>query len=317
MLTNAKSAYSRRDFLKISVAAAAGLSLGAGPAGMPYRALGNTGERVSLLGLGGAHMGYDGDLSERDAIALMREAVDAGINFFDNAWSYSGGLSEERMGRALTDGYRQRVFLMTKEASRDPATAIERLEESLRRLRTDVIDLWQLHHIHHPDEPEQIYERGLLAAALKAREQGKIRYLGFTGHTDPALHLEMIERGFSWDTVQMPVNVLDPHYLSFVEQVLPVAVEKEIGVIAMKTLAGTPGVIPATGAATVSECLRFAMSLPVSTVCSGMDSLDKLRHNVSIAREFAPLDDEERLALLVRTAEQGRQGELQSYKARH
>ena len=190
MLTDAKSAYSRRDFLKISVAAAAaaGLSLGAGPAGMPYRALGNTGERVSLLGLGGAHMGYDGDLSERDAIALMREAVDAGINFFDNAWSYSGGLSEERMGLALTDGYRQRVFLMTKEASRDPATAIERLEESLRRLRTDVIDLWQLHHIHHPDEPEQIYERGLLAAALNAREQGKIRYLGFTGHTDPAQH---------------------------------------------------------------------------------------------------------------------------------
>ena len=261
--------------------------------------------------------GYDGDLSERDAIALMREAVDAGINFFDNAWSYSGGLSEERMGLALTDGYRQRVFLMTKEASRDPATAIERLEESLRRLRTDVIDLWQLHHIHihHPDEPEQIYERGLIAAALKAREQGKTRYLGFTGHTDPALHLEMIERGFLWETVQMPVNVLDPHYLSFVEQVLPVAVEKEIGVIAMKTLAGTPGVIPATGAATVSECLRFAMSLPVSTVCSGMDSLDKLRQNVAVAREFAPMDDEQRLKLLARTAMHGRGGKRESYKA--
>ena len=314
-MADPRPTYSRRDFLKISAAAAAGLSLGAGPAGMPYRALGRTGERVSLLGLGGAHMGHIGDIGEQEAIAVMREAVDVGVNFFDNAWGYSDGVSEERMGSALADGYRERVFLMTKEYSRDPATAIERLEESLRRLRTDVIDLWQLHHIHQPGEPEQIYERGLLAAALKAREQGKIRYLGFTGHTDPELHLEMIERGYSWDTVQMPVNVFDPHYLSFVEQVLPVAVERKIGVIAMKTLAGTPGVIPGTGAATVSECLRFAMSLPVATVCSGMDSLDKLRQNVAVAREFAPMDDEQRLALLARTEMHGRGGKRESYKA--
>lgn len=310
--------YSRRTFLKLSAATAASLSISAAPPhrDMPYRVLGRTGEAVSLLGLGGAHIADHGNMEEKEAIALMHSAIDEGINFFDNAWGYSNGESEERMGKALRGGHRNRVFLMTKDASRHPKRAIAHLEESLRRLQTDAIDLWQFHNIRRPDDPKRIYEQGLLEAALKAKEEGKIRYIGFTGHTLPALHVEMIERGFAWDATQMPINVFDPHYLSFVEHVLPVAVERNIGVIAMKTLAGSPGAIVATGVATAAECLRYAMSLPVATVCSGMDSLEKLQQNAAVARQFAPLADDERLALLARTQEQGMQGEHESYKAR-
>ena len=310
--------YSRRTFLKLSTAAAAGLSISAAPnhRDMPQRILGRTGESVSLLGLGGAHMASHGNMEEKAAIALMHAAIDEGINFFDNAWGYSNGASEIRMGKALRGGYRDRVFLMTKDASRHPKRAIAHLEESLRRLQADVIDLWQFHSIRQPDDIERIYERGLLEAVLKAKEEGKIRYIGFTGHTLPALHVEMIERGFAWDATQMPINVFDPHYLSFVKQVLPLAVEKNIGVIAMKTLGGRPEAILSTGVATVAECLGYAMSLPVATVCSGMDSLEKLRQNAAIARQFAPLADDEQLALLSRTKELGMQGTHESYKAR-
>lgn len=310
--------YSRRTFLKLSAATAASLSISAAPPhrDMPYRVLGRTGEAVSLLGLGGAHIADHGNMEEKEAIALMHSAIDEGINFFDNAWGYSNGEGEERMGKALRGGHRNRVFLMTKDASRHPKRAIAHLEESLRRLQTDAIDLWQFHNIRRPDDPKRIYEQGLLEAALKAKEEGKIRYIGFTGHTLPSLHVEMIERGFAWDATQMPINVFDPHYLSFVEHVLPVAVERNIGVIAMKTLAGSPGAIVATGVATAAECLRYAMSLPVATVCSGMDSLEKLQQNAATARQFAPLADDERLALLARTQEQGMQGEHESYKAR-
>ena len=310
--------YSRRTFLKLSTAAAAGLSISAAPhhRDMPHRILGRTGESVSLLGLGGAHLADHGNMEEKAAIALMHAAIDEGINFFDNAWGYSNGDSEIRMGKALRGGYRDRVFLMTKDASRHPKRAMAHLEESLRRLQTDAIDLWQFHNVKQPDDPERIYEQGLLEAAVKAKEAGKIRYIGFTGHTLPSLHLEMIERGFAWDATQMPVNVFDPHYLSFVEHVLPVAVKKNIGVIAMKTLGGSPEAILATGAATVPECLRYAMSLPVATVCSGMDSLEKLRQNIAVARSFTPLEDKERLVLLSRTQELGRQGTHESYKAR-
>ena len=310
--------YSRRTFLKLSAATAASLSISAASPhrDMPYRVLGRTGEAVSLLGLGGAHIADHGNMEEKEAIALMHSAIDEGINFFDNAWGYSNGEGEERMGKALRGGHRNRVFLMTKDASRHPKRAIAHLEESLRRLQTDAIDLWQFHNIRRPDDPKRIYEQGLLEAALKAKEEGKIRYIGFTGHTLPSLHVEMIERGFAWDATQMPINVFDPHYLSFVEHVLPVAVERNIGVIAMKTLAGSPGAIVATGVATAAECLRYAMSLPVATVCSGMDSLEKLQQNAATARQFAPLADDERLALLARTQEQGMQGEHESYKAR-
>jgi predicted aldo/keto reductase-like oxidoreductase len=310
----------RRQFLQTSTASIAGLALGAAPlqaglAGMPHRLLGNTGESVSLLSLGGAHMGNFGDLTDTKAVAIMYKAVDQGINFFDNAWNYSDGLSERRMGQFLASGYRDRVFLMSKEVSRDPKIVTAHLDESLQRLQTDRLDLWQFHGIKEPDEPRQIYEDGLLDAVLKARKAGKIRYIGFTGHTRPDLHVEMIERGHPWDTMQMPINVFDPHYLSFIEKALPLAVERGIGVIAMKTLAGTPGNIPATGAATVAECLRYAMSLPVSTVCSGMDSMEKLEQNIAVAKAFKPMSQDELKAILARTAPIAQSGEHEKYKA--
>lgn len=304
----------RRNFIKITAAAAAALSLGASPTGMPYRQLGRTGEKVSLLGLGGAHMGQGDSPTEAEAIALMRTAIDAGVNFFDNAWSYSAGLCERRMGQALADGYRDRVFLMTKVLARDVAGAAQQLEDSLQRLRTDRLDLWQFHAVQEPDDIGRIYDGGLLDLALKARQEGKIRYIGFTGHARPQLHLEMIRRGFAWDAVQMPLNVFDPHYLSFARQVLPLAVERGIGVIAMKTMGGTPGSIPATGAVTPHQCLRYAMTLPVSTVSSGMETMEKLQHNIAAARGFTPLDEAQLAALLARTKDPGSQGRHEGYK---
>ncbi len=311
---------SRRKFLQTSTASLAGLALGttpihAGPAGMPHRLLGHTGESVSLLSLGGAHMGNYNDLTDAKAVRIMHAAIDGGINFFDNAWNYSDGLSETRMGLALAGGYRQQVFLMSKEVNRDPQIAIAHLEESLQRLGTDYLDLWQIHGIRDPDDPRKVYEDGLLEMALKAKTAGKIRYLGFTGHTHPDLHIEMLKRGHAWDTIQMPINVFDPHYLSFIEHVLPLAAKRNIGVIAMKTLAGTPGKIPATGIATIAECLRYAMSLPVSSVCSGMDSIERLEQNIAIAKAFKPMSVDELKAILARTAPIAQNGRLESYKS--
>ncbi len=307
----------RRKFLKLSASATALLSLGVTPAiaetrnGIPYRVLGKTGEKVSLLCVGGHHMGRR-QLTERDSILLMRTAIDEGINFFDNAWDYNGGRSEERMGKALRDGYRDKVFLMTKHHGREPKTAQQHLEDSLRRFRTDVIDLWQFHEIQTPEEPEEIYSSGALDVALKAKAEGKIRYIGFTGHRRPALLLDMIKRGFEWDTVQMPINVLDHHFMSFTQEVLPVANEKNIGVIAMKTQAA--GAIPRAGAATPEECLRFAMTMPVSTVCSGMDSVKMLRENIATAKSFKPMEERELASLLDRTEKYVEEGRHEGYK---
>jgi len=310
----------RRKFLKLSASLAALTALRPPLAtaetreGMPYRVLGKTKERVSLLCVGGYNIGIEELLSEKESIALMRTAVDEGVNFFDNAWEYHDGRSEERMGKALQDGYREKVFLMTKHHGREPKKAQQHLEDSLRRLRTDVIDLWQFHEIIRPHEPEEIYGSGALDFALKAKEEGKIRYIGFTGHRRPAFHLDMINRGFEWDTVQMPVNVLDHHFMSFTQEVLPVAREKNMGIIAMKTLAGSPGNIPKTGAASVEECIRFAMSMPVSTVCSGMDSMEVLRKNLEIAKSFKPMEELEMASLLERTASYVAEGKNEPYK---
>jgi uncharacterized protein len=308
----------RRKFIQMATITAAGLSVGAAPTvrtDMPYRRLGRTGESVSLLGLGGAHMGQGDSPDQTQAIAIMRAAVDAGINFFDNAWSYTEGRCEERMGLALADGYRDKVFLMSKVLSRDLQGARQQLEDSLRRLRTDTIDLWQFHSIQNNDDIEMIYNGGLIELALRAQEEGKIRYIGFTGHTHPRLHVEMIRRGFAWDTVQMPLNVFDPHYLSFAADVLPLALEHDIGVIAMKTMAGTPGVIPGTGLVQPTECLRYAMGLPVSTVSSGMDTMERLQANIAVARNFTPLGKKELAALLQRTATAGAEGRHENYKS--
>jgi predicted aldo/keto reductase-like oxidoreductase len=310
----------RREFIKMSAAAAATLSLSSSCAkvdeknGIPYRVLGKTGEKVSLLCVGGYNIGFSDKLSEQESIKLMRTAVDEGINFFDNAWEYHDGVSEKRMGKALQDGYREKVFLMSKHHGREPELARQHLEDSLTRLKTDVIDLWQFHEIDEDSEIDRIYSSGALDYALKAQEEGKIRYIGFTGHYRPRMHLEMINRGFAWDTVQMPINVLDHHFRSFSNQVLPVAVEKNIGVIAMKSLAGTPGNIVTNGIAEAEECLRFVMTLPVATVCSGMDSLEVLRKNIATARNFEPMAETEIAALLERTAEYAVGAKYERYK---
>lgn len=312
----------RRGFLKWSATAAVLTVTGAeqnGPElqnGMPCRVLGRTGEKVSLLCLGGAHIGLP-QVSEEDGIRIIRTAIDEGVNFLDNAWEYNGGLSEERMGRALKDGYRDKVFLMTKHKGRDKASAQRQLEDSLRRLDVDVIDLWQFHEIVQPDLPGRIYGEGALDVALEAKAQGKIRYIGFTGHHFPAYLVEMIERGFEWDTIQMPLNVFDHHFRSFEHEVLPRALDKGIGVIAMKALGGSPGEIPnRSKAASVEECLRYTMSLPVATVCSGIDSIDVLRQNLAIAKSFQPITAQERAALLARTRADAAEGAYEPYKTR-
>jgi predicted aldo/keto reductase-like oxidoreductase len=310
----------RREFLKASAATAAALSLPRATAfadevrnGMPYRTLGKTGEKVSLLCVGGYHIGQT-KLTDEESIKIIRTAIDEGVNFLDNAWNYNEGQSEIRMGKALKDGYRDKVILMTKVRGLDAKTAEAQLHDSLRRFDLDTIDLWQFHEIVIPGEPKKVYSEGALEFAEKAREQGKIRYIGFTGHKYPDLHAEMIDRGYPWDTVQMPMNVFDHHFRSFEKRILPMALEKNIGVIAMKTLAGTPGAIPKTGAATARECLQYVMNLPVSTVVSGMDSMEFLRENLETAKSFKPLDQVEVATLLGRTQVAAANGEHEGYK---
>ncbi|MBI2425148.1 MAG: aldo/keto reductase [Candidatus Hydrogenedentes bacterium] len=309
---------SRRAFIAGAAAAllAAGTPGQAEPEkrnGIPYRVLGKTGQAVSLLGLGGAHIGQS-NLTESDSIKLMRTAVDEGVNFFDNAWHYNGGESERRMGKALKDGYRDKVFLMTKNQGRDRKQVQEQLEESLRRLQVDRLDLWQFHEIVHPGEPRKIYSGDAIEYILKAREEGKVRFIGFTGHHLTSTHLEMLAGDFDWDTLQMPLNVFDAHFRSFQLKVLPKAVERNMGIIAMKTQGGSPGNLPATGAVTHAECLHYAMNLPVSTVLSGMDSLEILQKNLATARAFMPLEETARLALLEKARPFAEKGEHEPYK---
>lgn len=281
--------------------------------GLPYRKLGKTGLEVSLINVGGYNIGVN-RLSDQESIKMIRTAIDEGVNFLDNAWEYNDGQSEIRMGKALRDGYRDKVVLMTKHHGREPKRAQQHLEDSLRRLQTDVIDVWQFHELDEMKEVEEIYSSGVLDFALKAKEQGKIKHIGFTGHFRPEIHLEMINRGFEWETVQMPINPMDHHYLSFTQNVLPVAVEKNIGVIGMKSMAGN-GVLVNKGAATVEECLRFAMSMPISTLCSGMDSVEMVKENINIARNFKPLSEEEMADLLNRSYDYAQGGENEWYKS--
>jgi aryl-alcohol dehydrogenase-like predicted oxidoreductase len=271
---------------------------------IPTRPLGRTGEHVSLLGLGGAHIGKP---SESEAIRIVHEAIDAGVTFLDNAWEYNDRESERRMGLALAqDGYRSKAFLMTKDCAHDRVAShsMEKLEESLQLLQTDYLDLWQIHEVVWETDPDRIFAPGGSAEAmLKAKEQGKVRYIGFTGHKHPDIHRRMLSQGFPWDAVQMPLNVLDAHFASFEREILPICLEQGIGVIGMKTNAG--GHLQDTGLdVTPEEALRYALSLPdpVSTIVSGMDSLDVLHRNIAVANEFTPLTDDERAALLSRSA---------------
>ena len=288
----------RREFLQGSLAAGAALGLSATVAGasapsggLPVRPLGKTGEKVSILCLGGWHIGSVKD--EQEAIRIMHAALDGGMTFFDNAWDYHMGGSEEIMGKALAfPGKRKQCFLMTKNCGRDARVVQQHLEDSLRRLRTDVIDLMQFHEINYDNDPEWIVEKGGLGVLLKAKKAGKIRYLGFTGHKDPSIHLKMLKM-HNWDTVQMPINACDWHYRSFVHQVVPEANKRGIGVIGMKSLGGGAngmGRFISAGVCTVEEARTYALSQDIASLVVGIDSMKVLEQDLKMAREFKPLN---------------------------
>jgi predicted aldo/keto reductase-like oxidoreductase len=281
---------------------------------IPYRQLGSTGEKVSLVGLGGYHLGIP---DEQESIRIIRTAVDNGINFMDNCWDYNQGQSEIRMGKALRDGYRQKVFLMTKIDGQTGEAATKQLEESLRRLQTDTIDLLQFHEIIRMADPDRIFASGgAYEAMLAAKKAGKIRYLGFTGHKDPEIHLKMLQTGFAHDftpaTVQMPLNVMDAHYDSFEKKVLPVLVQRGIGTLAMKPMGGKH--LLESNTVTPMECLHYAMNLPVSVVITGCDSMPILEQALTAARTFQPLNDAQVASLLAKTAQAAEKGTYERYK---
>jgi aryl-alcohol dehydrogenase-like predicted oxidoreductase len=283
---------------------------------VPYRTLGRTGERVSAVGLGGWHIGFQA-LDESESIRIIRTALDAGINFLDNSWDYNEGASESRMGKALADGYRQKAFLMTKIDGRSRAAAARQLDESLRRLAVDTIDLVQHHEVIRYEDPHRIFDDdGAQAALVAARQAGKIRYIGFTGHKDPNIHLHTLdvarEHGVTFDAVQMPLNVMDAHYRSFEQLVLPELVRQQIGVLGMKSIGN--GVILRSGVVTAPECLRYALSLPTSVVITGIESMERLDQALEVARSFTPLADDERRELLARTAVAAARGAFELFK---
>jgi uncharacterized protein len=280
---------------------------------VPTRPFGRSGERVSLLGFGGWHLGVPA--SDRAAVRLAHAAIDAGITFLDNAWDYNDGLSEERMGLAIADR-RQQVFLMTKVCThgRDGRVAMRQLEDSLRRLRTDYLDLWQIHEVVFDDEPARHFARGGVVEALdRAREQGKVRYVGFTGHKAPALHLEMLARQYPWDACQLPLNCFDGSFRSFEHTVLPVLTARGIAPIGMKSLGGDARAVKAR-VVSAAEALAYACSLPVATVVSGMESPRILRQNLSVMKGFRPISAKARAALRRRVAAHAADGRFELYK---
>jgi aryl-alcohol dehydrogenase-like predicted oxidoreductase len=283
---------------------------------IPYRTLGKTGETVSAIGLGGWHLGLE-RVDEQLSFRIIRTAIDRGINFLDNCWDYNDGASETRMGKALRDGYRQKVFLMTKIDGRSYSEAMRQLDKSLERLQTDRIDLVQHHEILRYDDPHRIFDdEGANRALVDAQKAGKIRYIGFTGHKDPNIHLYMLEvarqHGFLFDTVQMPLNVMDAHYRSFGRLVLPDLVKHEIGVLGMKPMAN--GIILKSNTVSAIECLHYALNLPTSVVITGVDSMEILDQACEAARTFRPWSDTELSALLSRTAKAAARGDFEPFK---
>ena len=281
-----------------------------------YRTLGNTGERVSAIGLGGWHLGIP-NVDENLAIRIVRQAIDEGITFLDNAWDYWEGASETRVGKALRDGYRDRAFVMTKVDGRSRKEATRQLEESLRRLQTDHLDLVQHHEVIRFDDPHRIFDPdGANAALIEAQRAGKVRYIGFTGHKDPRIHLYMLEmareHNFVFDAVQLPLNVMDAHYRSFEKLVLPELVKEGIAVLGMKPLAN--GAILKSGAAKPAECLRYALNLPTSVVITGCDSLSVLEQALEAMRSFSPMTDAEVEQLLAKSKGPASKGEYEPFK---
>jgi predicted aldo/keto reductase-like oxidoreductase len=318
----------RREFLEkvtlgvagasavVSANALAALPRAAATGEMPYRTLGRSGEKVSLLGLGGYHIGIQKD--EQESIRIIRTAIDNGVNFLDNCWDYNDGTSEIRMGKALRDGYRQKVFLMTKIDGQIKEATARQIDESLRRLQTDHIDLVQFHEVVRFGDPDRIFgPNGGIEAMIAARQTGKIRYIGFTGHRDPDIHLKMLNTGFkhsfTFDSAQMPLNVMDMHFKSFAQKVVPVLVQHGIGVLGMKSMG--MGEVLKSNTVTPVECLHYAMNLRTSVVINGCESLDRLKQGLDAARTFRPLTDKELAALSARTEAAGRSGQFEPFKS--
>jgi uncharacterized protein len=308
----------RRGFLKTAMAGLAASGFGRqalaaqqdSSTGIPTRPLGRTDERIPIVGLGGYHIGVP---EEKEGIRIMHEAIDEGMTFFDNAWDYHKGGSEEVMGKALADGgRRKKVFLMTKGCDRDYKGAKQNLEDSLRRLKTDYLDLWQFHEINWSIDAEWLFDKGGIRAAIEARKAGKVRYIGFTGHRATAHHLKMINQPFEWDTVQMPINLLDAHYDSFQQKVVPVCNARKIAVIGMKALAG--GALPKDVGIPAETCRRFALSLPITSLVCGIRSRDDLRQDLAMARQFQPISESEMKTLIANTETAGSDGKIELWK---
>jgi len=311
----------RRDFIRGAAAAALIASLGEGvgvageTAGIPFRRLGNTGAKVSLLGIGGAHLSFGP--SEAEAIEIVRTAMDHGVNFLDNSWDYTNGQAEIRMGKALRDGYRDRAYLMTKIDGRSAKVAATQLDQSLSHLQTDHLDLIQVHDISRMEDAERIFaDDGAIHALVKAREAGKVRHIGFTGHKSPEIHLHVLKvadsHGFAFDTLQMPLNVMDAHFMSFAHGVLPVAMKKGMGILGMKPFAS--GAILKSKTVSAVECLQFAMSLPLSVCITGCDSMPILQQALGVAKNFQPLSEAEISSILTRTEIAAATGKFELYK---
>jgi predicted aldo/keto reductase-like oxidoreductase len=324
MLANPDTAVSRRDFLGMTAGSLlmAGMLSGGPQAdsknGIPYRTLGRSGEKVSLIGLDGYHLGKSSDVEE--SIRIIRTGIAEGINFLDNCWDYNGGESEVRMGKALRDGYRQKAFLMTKIDGRNKTTAATQINESLRRLQTDRIDLLQFHEVIRDSDPDRIFAKdGAMEAVLEAQKAGKVRFIGFTGHKSPDIHLKTLatasKHGFTFDAVQMPLNVMDAHFNSFEKKVLPILTRDRIGVLGMKPM-GDPFILKSK-TVTAVECLHYPMNLPTSVVITGCDSLLILQQALRAARTFQPMDSSRVAAVLAKTAKGAEAGQFELYKTSH
>ena len=287
-----------------------------GASGVPTRKLGRTGADVSMICLGGWHIGSV--KQDAEAIRIMHAAIAEGLTFFDNAWDYHNGHAEEVMGKALKeDNKRKQVFLMTKNCERDYAGSMQNLEDSLRRLQTDHLDLWQFHEMVYDNDPDWIFEKGAVRAALEARKAGKVRFIGFTGHKDPRIHLKALAKEFTWDTAQMPINVLDASYRSFQKEVVPVCLKKNVGVIGMKGLAGgaVQGTLIEDAGLTAEECYRYCLSLPVSTQVVGITTMEQLMADVKLARNFTPMTKAEMDALRAKVKDFSGDGRLERFKS--
>jgi uncharacterized protein len=311
----------RRDFLRTASIATLteeilAQTTPASTTGMPQRMLGRTGVRVSIACLGGWHIGSVKD--DNEAVRIMHAAIDEGLTFFDNAWDYHDGHSEEVMGKALEmDKRRDKVFLMTKNCERDYEGSMRNLEQSLKRLKTDRLDLWQFHEMCYDNDPDWVFEKGGLKAALEAKKQGKVRFIGFTGHKHPAIHLKMLGKPHAWDTAQMPINVMDAHYRSFQKEVVPVCLRKNVGVIGMKGLAGgnTQGRLIEKLGLTSDECYRYCLSLPISAQVMGITSMEQLKADVKLTRGFKPMSAAEMEAFRAKVKDQATDGRHELFKS--